>query len=152
MNKEKTGLHNTVISMSHLTDSIILGGSTCKGENTVNIRSTEMPDFLDMKMKEKEEIIDLSDAIYEEIKTDNISEELLDHFRAAGIDVDNMDEGLLGTLVGGLTGFFIGPSVGRLIARALGVTKGVLFDMFNSKLVGTALGVAIMKTFKKRKK
>jgi hypothetical protein len=122
-----------------------------KEKIVIEIVSTEMPDFLDMKMKEKEEIIDLSDAIYEEIKTDNISEELLDHFRAAGIDVDNMDEGLLGTLVGGLTGFFIGPSIGRLIARALGVTKGILFDMFNSKLVGTALGVAIMKSFKGRK-
>lgn len=115
----------------------------------------EMDDFLDMKIKENELAIDMVDMLNESIdekNMDKLTEELMDHFRKAGIDVDRMDEGILGNLIGGLTGFFIGPAIGRVVARALGVTKGILFDMFNSKLVGAALGSAIVRSFKKKKK
>jgi len=177
MNENK----NIAIGISHLNDTTTGGPGVRIGKNTTaehfledakyhldkmlaNLEeaekigvtkksNVEMFDFLDMKIKEEEERIDLTDKIFEDLSADeNISEELFDYFRDAGIDVDKMDEGILGTLVGGLAGFFIGPSIGKLIARALGVTKGILFDMFNSKLVGTALGVAIMKNFRKKKK
>ena len=119
-------------------------------------KSNEMIDFLDMKMIENEQIIDMTDRLYENLEGDEdfeiLTEELIEHFGAAGIDVDKMDEGILGTLIGGVAGFFIGPKIGRIIARALGIEKGILFDMFNSKLVGAALGAAIVKSFKGKKK
>lgn len=62
-----------------------------------------------------------------------------------GGDINNLDEGWLGKLVGGAAGFVIGPSIGRIIANALGVDRGVLYDMFTSRVVSAALGVAIAK-------
>ena len=44
----------------------------------------------------------------------------------------------------------IGPSIGKVIAKALGIEKGILYDMFTSRVVGTALGVAISKSFGKK--
>ena len=52
-----------------------------------------------------------------------------------------LKEGFLGTLAG----FIVGPAVGRVIANALGVEKGILFDMLTSRLVSAALGNAIQK-------
>lgn len=60
---------------------------------------------------------------------------------------DPMDEGFLSKLVGGAAGFIIGPSIGRIVAKALGVEKGVLYDTLTSRLVSTAIGVAIAKQF-----
>lgn len=59
--------------------------------------------------------------------------------------LSNLDEGFFGKLLGGAAGFLVGPSIGRIIARALGIEKGILYDMFNSRLVGAALGAAIAK-------
>ena len=60
---------------------------------------------------------------------------------------DLLDESFLGKLVGGAAGFIIGPSIGKIIARALGVNRGILYDMFTSRLVSAALGAAIAKKF-----
>ena len=56
----------------------------------------------------------------------------------AGIE-KSLNEGIFGAALG----FLIGPSIGRVIARALGVEKGILYDMFTSRLVSAALGNAI---------
>lgn len=66
-------------------------------------------------------------------------------------DLTMLDEGFLGRLVGGAAGFLVGPTIGRIIANALGVEKGILFDMFTSRLVSAALGSAIAKSFEKKK-
>lgn len=58
---------------------------------------------------------------------------------------DLMDEGLLGKIVGGAAGFIIGPMIGRIIANALGIERGIFYDMLTSRLVTTALGIAISK-------
>ena len=56
-----------------------------------------------------------------------------------------LDEGILGSILGGLTGFIIGPSIGRIIANSLGIEKGIFFDILTSRLVCTALGSALTK-------
>ena len=66
--------------------------------------------------------------------------------------IENMDEGFLGKLIGGVGGFLVGPAIGKIIAHALGVEKGVLYDMFTSRLVSTALGIAIGKYATESKK
>lgn len=48
-------------------------------------------------------------------------------------------EGLLGGLVGAITGATFGPAVGKAICEALGITRGVLYDLFTSKLVTGAI-------------
>lgn len=68
--------------------------------------------------------------------------------------IENVDEGWLAKVIGGVSGFIVGPAIGKIIAKVLGVEKGILYDMFTSRLVSTALGVAIAKyvTEKKEKK
>lgn len=48
-------------------------------------------------------------------------------------------EGILGGLVGAITGATFGPAVGKAICDALGITRGVLYDLFTSKLVTGAI-------------
>lgn len=62
-------------------------------------------------------------------------------------DGNPMDEGFLGKLAGGIAGFLLGPTIGKIIAHSLGVQKGILYDMFTSRLVSGVLGAAIAKSF-----
>lgn len=64
--------------------------------------------------------------------------------------INELDEGILGSIIGGLSGFIVGPSIGRVIANALGIEKGIIYDMLTSRLVGTALGSAITKYMGKK--
>lgn len=68
-----------------------------------------------------------------------------------GGDIRNLDEGFFGKLIGGAAGFLAGPMIGRIIAKALGIEKGILYDMFTSRLVSTALGAAIGKAWTEKK-
>ena len=56
---------------------------------------------------------------------------------------EEVDEGLFGSIVGGLTGVTIGPAIGRAICKALGITSGMLYDLFNSRLFTTAVAAYI---------
>ena len=58
-------------------------------------------------------------------------------------NVENIDEGLLGTVVGGLTGLTIGPAIGRAICKALGISSGMLYDLLTSRLFTTAVAAYI---------
>jgi len=55
------------------------------------------------------------------------------------------NEGLLGSIIGGLAGFALGKSVGTMIARVLGIERGIFYDLLTSRLVGTALGASLGK-------
>lgn len=68
-----------------------------------------------------------------------------------GNDLTQLDEAFFGKVLGGVAGFLVGPTLGKIIANALGVEKGVLFDMFTSRLVTTALGSAIGKHMQEKK-
>ena len=56
---------------------------------------------------------------------------------------EEVDEGLFGSLVGGLTGATIGPAIGRAICKALGITSGLLYDLFNSRMFTAAVAAYI---------
>lgn len=59
---------------------------------------------------------------------------------------EELDEGLLGSLVGGAAGALIGPAIGRAICKVLGIdTKGHLGKLMTSRLVTTAMGIALGK-------
>ena len=68
-----------------------------------------------------------------------------------GNDLTKLDEAFFGKILGGVAGFLVGPMIGKIIANALGVEKGVLYDMFTSRLVSTALGSAIGKHMQQKK-
>ena len=55
------------------------------------------------------------------------------------------DEDLYEGVFGGIVGFLAGPSVGKIVARALGLEKGILYDLITSRLVSAAIGNAIQK-------
>jgi hypothetical protein len=67
-----------------------------------------------------------------------------------GNDISKLDEAFFGKILGGVAGFLVGPTIGRIIANALGIEKGILYDMFTSRLVSTALGSAIAKNMGKK--
>lgn len=54
-----------------------------------------------------------------------------------------VDEGLFGSVVGGLTGAAIGPAIGRAICQALGITSGLLYNLFNSRVFTSAVAAYI---------
>ena len=56
---------------------------------------------------------------------------------------EEVDEGIIGSLVGGLAGATIGPAIGRAICKALGITGGLLYDLFNSRVFTTAVATYI---------
>lgn len=59
---------------------------------------------------------------------------------------EEIDEGFLGALVGGAAGALAGPSIGRAICRALGISEeGTLGKLLTSRLVTTAIGIALGK-------
>lgn len=99
---------------------------------------------------------------YFELKADEAKErELLENFvrlyeadasvnelRSALNDIDldriisesqETDEGLLGGVAGFVGGLAFGTKLGDAICRALGITKGLLYDLFHSKLFTTAV-------------
>jgi len=66
---------------------------------------------------------------------------LNESFEKGGIEEveKELQEGILGTIAG----FIMGPAIGKVVANALGIEKGILYDMLTSRLVSAALGNAI---------
>lgn len=61
-----------------------------------------------------------------------------------------INEGFFGALLGGLAGATLGASVMKAICKALGVEKGMLYDLLTSKLVCGIAGTAIANNMGKR--
>ena len=68
------------------------------------------------------------------IEVENASEQISELIKKGDID-----EGVIGSLIGGLAGVTIGPSIGKAICKALGIEKGLLYDLFNSRIFTTAV-------------
>lgn len=68
------------------------------------------------------------------IEVENASEQISELIKKGEID-----EGVIGSLIGGLTGATIGPSIGKAICKTLGIERGLLYDLFNSRIFTTAV-------------
>ena len=68
------------------------------------------------------------------VEVENISEQIAELIKKGEID-----EGVIGSLIGGLTGVTIGPSIGKAICKALGIERGLLYDLFTSRIFTTAV-------------
>lgn len=106
----------------------------------------EFPTYYDLKnFKESQ--------IFESEQTKNLTPEQIkegeDLYRTLVEKLEKgetVDEGILGALAGGAAGLLIGPAVGKAICKALGIEeKGTLGKLLTSRLVTTAIGVALGK-------
>lgn len=52
---------------------------------------------------------------------------------------ESVDEGIIGGILGAVGGIAFGPRIGNAICSALGISKGALYDLLNSRLVTTAI-------------
>ena len=68
------------------------------------------------------------------IEVESASEQIAELIKKGEID-----EGVIGSLIGGLTGVTIGPSFGKAICKALGIERGLLYDLFTSRIFTTAV-------------
>lgn len=101
-----------------------------------------MKDFIEVKEQlfESSQIEGLNES---EIKQAEKIYSILEGYIEAGGDLNNLDEGLFSGLLGGAAGAAFGPAIGRAICNALGITRGVLYDLFTSKMVTTAIGAEL---------
>ena len=72
------------------------------------------------------------------IEVENASEQI-----AELIKKGEVDEGVMSSLIGGLTGVTIGPSIGKAICKALGIERGLLYDLLTSRIFTTAVAAYI---------
>jgi len=55
-----------------------------------------------------------------------------------------IEEGLLGSIIGGTAGFLVGPAIGKAICAVLGIKEdGPMGKLLTSRLVTTAMGAAL---------
>lgn len=54
-----------------------------------------------------------------------------------------VDEGFLSTMLGGLAGVTAGAAIMKAVCKALGLEKGMIYDLLTSKLVCGIAGAAI---------
>ena len=54
-----------------------------------------------------------------------------------------IDEGFFSTVLGGLAGVTLGASIMKAVCKALGLEKGMIYDLLTSKLVCGIAGAAI---------
>ena len=88
------------------------------------------------KISEEVNQIALNEA--QMIEVENSSEQIAEMIKNGEID-----EGVIGSIFGGLTGATIGPSIGKAICKALGIEKGLLYDLFTSRIFTTAVAAYI---------
>ena len=105
---------------------------------------TEFPYLTEEENLEVNEYVKIYESKYGDLsKLDN--KFLAKVLKVEESELENLDEGLFGKILGGTAGLLFGATIGKIIANALGVEKGILYDMFTSKLVNIALGAAIGK-------
>jgi len=109
---------------------------------------TNLPTYLDLKYDNKSQIFESEEIKYlsiDEIKEgEKLYESIIEKLQAH--KGDEIDEGLLGSLVGGAAGMLVGPAIGRAICKALGIAEsGVLGQLMTSRLVTTAIGLELGK-------
>lgn len=104
------------------------------------LESNDFKSFIDYKSIE-------NNGIYYLTESENMQvDEFVKMFEEEhGKDLSMLDEAFLGKVLGGVAGFLVGPTIGKIIANALGVERGILYDLFTSRLVSTAFGSAIGK-------
>jgi len=109
-------------------------------------KEIDFPTYYDIKYSRSSKIFESEEI--KDMEPDQIQEaekayyQILDKIKKG----EEIDEGFLGALVGGAAGALAGPAIGRAICKALGIDeKGTLGKLITSRLVTTAIGIALGK-------
>jgi hypothetical protein len=108
-------------------------------EATENIKQylVESSELSPETEKDIDEALDRFMKRYNELKEQDLSFE--------EIESEMIKEGTLMAIIGGLTGFALGKTVGKAVARVLGVEKGFFYDLLTSRMFGAAMGAVMGK-------
>jgi len=106
----------------------------------------EFPTYLDLKNSKESKIFEseqIKNMTAEQVKeAEDFYNKVLEKLEKG----EEIDEGLFGAIAGGAVGALIGPAIGKAICKVLGVDeKGSLGKLLTSRLVTTAIGVALGK-------
>lgn len=95
------------------------------------------------KIRSIEQIIDDAN---EEIELTEEQKILIIKVLLDDTEISKLDEGILGSILGGLGGLTFGKSIGKLLADTLGIRENSpLYSVLTSRLVATAIGAALGK-------
>jgi uncharacterized membrane protein YeaQ/YmgE (transglycosylase-associated protein family) len=84
-------------------------------------------------------------SLYENITEERrlLIESKSDEIAKALKEGQEIDEGFFSTVLGGLAGVTAGASIMKAVCKALGLEKGLVYDLLTSKLVCGIAGAAI---------
>ena len=103
-----------------------------------------LPTYNDLKNKPTSRIFESEEVRGMTVAQINEAEKAYEEILAKIQNGEEIEEGFLGGLIGGAAGALAGPAIGRAICKALGIDeKGTLGKMLTSRLVTTAIGVAL---------
>lgn len=91
-------------------------------------------------MKTLDEYINTETPIKEELSYDDVIAKL----QEAKDNNIPIEEGLVGAIIGGVTGAALGPKVMKAVCKALGINEsGPLGNLMTSRLILTAVGTSV---------
>lgn len=101
------------------------------------------------------DFLEIKDQLFEASQIEGLTEEQineaekiynkLDEYLEKGGKLEDLDEGFFSGLLGGAAGAAFGPAIGKAICKALGIEKGILYDLFTSRMVTAAIGACMAK-------
>lgn len=143
------------------TDANVNGMGEVSLPNGDSIGSGDVP--IPMKKKKKKKVRKFSEILNNDAdeSVEDIKIELTETQKQIIIDLlinpelvnesrlELLDEGIFGSILGGIGGLALGKSIGKLLANTLGIKeKSPLYNVLTSRLVGTAIGAALGKKLK----
>lgn len=86
-------------------------------------------------MKTIQETIEQQREMIVETKSDELAQMI-----QSGVEID---EGVLGTLLGGLAGLTAGAAIMKAVCKSLGLKEGLMYNLLTSKVICGVAGAAI---------
>lgn len=86
-------------------------------------------------MKTIQETIEQQREMIVESKSDELAQMI-----QSGVEID---EGVLGTLLGGLAGLTAGAAIMKAVCKSLGLKEGLMYNLLTSKVICCVAGAAI---------
>jgi hypothetical protein len=108
----------------------------------------EIPTYLELKYANSSKIFEAEEILNAKPDPQQLYEaEKLYYMIVEKLEAgEEMDEGFFGGLLGGTVGALAGPAIGKAICKVLGIDQnGTLGKLFTSRLVTTAMGIALGK-------
>ena len=109
---------------------------------------SKIPTLLELEYANSSKIFEAELILEHNVTPDQLNEaEQLYHQVVDKLEAgEEIDEGFWGALAGGAVGALAGPAIGKALCKVLGIDpKGTLGKLFTSRLVTSAMGIALGK-------